>query len=448
MQLGGERVNKNAYLISLITLAIPAIIENSLQSLVGFVDTLFISKLGINEVASVGIANNIIQIYFAVFMAISTASTIYISRYTGAKEPEKVKHTITHSLILTIIVGLLFGLVSWLFAENLLKLLGASNEVLSQGVLYFRIVTTPSLLISLMYTLGAILRGTGDTKSPMRVGIIMNVMHIVLDYVLIFGVFFDGFGIAGAGAATVVARLIGVILLFRSLISKQLITKVFSYWKMNISVFKGLLNLGLPTGFERLFMRVGQVIYFGMILRMGTEVYAAHTITGNLTIFATIVGTGLGVATTTLIGKSLGANDSDSAKKYAKVSIIITSVSMSIISLIMFATSPWIAPIFTTNATVTSLIIIALGIDTLVQPAIGTVSAYTSILQAGGDTKFPMYSTAIGIWAIRTVGVYVFGIHFGLGIVGVRIAIAIDNYLRAGFLYYRYRSNKWIKKLT
>lgn len=433
--------------MTLLSLAVPAIIENALQSLVGFIDTLFIAKLGLTEVAAVGVANNMIQIYFAIFLALSTATTIFISRYSGAEQPNTIKFLIVQSLIMSCAAGFILGVLSLIFAEPLLSFMGADSEVTAKGILYFKIVAAPSFLISLMYSLGAILRGQGDTKTPMRVGLMMNIFHIGVEYVLVFGLFFEGFGIIGAAMATVLARCFGAVLLIRSLNQKSLLLNSFAMWKPKLKILKGLIQVGIPTGLERLFMRFGQLIYFGMIIHMGTDIYAAHTLAGNLTIFSTIIGSGLSVATTTLIGKSIGAGELGMAKTYARVCTIVTAVVMTISTFAICITAPYTATAFTANAAILSFITTALVIDTLSQPATGIILSLTAVLQAGGDTKYPMYVTAIGIWAIRTIGVYLLGVRMGLGLTGVWISIAIDNYIRAFILYARYRSFKWMKKL-
>ena len=146
----------SSYSKGLLVLAIPAIIESLLQSMVGFVDTLFISKLGLKEVAAVGISNTILQIYFAVFLALGTASTVFVSRYYGANQKEKVKTIASQSIILTLIIGGVFGVISFFFSEQLLKVMGADKDVLEIGSTYFRIVATPSILISMIFTIGAI----------------------------------------------------------------------------------------------------------------------------------------------------------------------------------------------------------------------------------------------------------------------------------------------------
>ncbi|WP_442600066.1 MATE family efflux transporter [Neobacillus sp. D3-1R] len=438
----------NNFSKSIIVLAIPAIIESLLQSMVGFVDTLFISKLGLKEVAAVGISNAILQIYFAVFLALGTASSVFVSRYNGVNDEKSVKVIATQSLILTVIIGGIFGAISFFFSEQLLRVMGADKEVLEVGTTYFRMVATPSILISMMYTIGAILRGSGDTKAPMRVGVQMNIVHFVLDYVLIFGVFFNGLGIEGAALASILARLFGVILLLRHLWLNDFITSNLKNWKIKINVIKDLVRIGLPASLERLFMRFGQIIYFGMIIRMGTEVYAAHTLAGNFTIFASVIGTGFATATTTLVGKSIGAGDIESAKKYSVSSIKLLIVSMTFMLFIVYLSSPLVSPIFTKNSIVIGLITSVLLIDVITQPATAIVTSLTATLQAGGDTKYPMYITAIGIWTIRTVGVYILGVYFHLGLVGVWISIGIDNYIRAILLILRYRSFRWIKKLN
>lgn len=438
----------NFYSKAILLLAIPSIIESLLQSMIGFVDTLFISRLGIEEVAAVGIANNILQIYFSVFIALGTVSTVFISRSFGSNDQEKVKVIVSQALILTSIVGIIFGVISFFFSESLLKIMGADPAVIEMGSLYYRIVATPSILMAMMFTIGAILRGSGDTKTPMYVGIWMNVVHIVLDYILIFGVFFEGFGLQGAAFASVIARLFGVTLLIYHLFLKGLLPRQVIYWKIKKEMIKDFVKLGLPASMERLFMRFGQIIYFGMIIRMGTEVYAAHTLAGNFTIFASVIGVGFSTATTTLVGKNIGSGKIDDVKKYSLSSIKLMTLSMTVTLFIIFLFSKQLSPIFTTDPVVIGLITVVLGIDVLTQPATAIVASLTATLQAGGDTKIPMYMTAIGIWAIRTVGVYVLGVYFGLGLIGVWISIAIDNYVRAIFLILRYRSFNWIRNLT
>lgn len=163
----------------ILALAVPAMIENILQTVVGFVDTLFVSKIGLVEVTAVGIANAILAVYMAIFMALGTGTSALIARSVGAKDFEKAKSIAKQATWIAILIGLLFGLISLFFAEPLLKIMGAEPNVLEVAVTYFRIVAVPSVFISLMFVFGSILRAAGDTKTPMKVSVWINIVHIV-----------------------------------------------------------------------------------------------------------------------------------------------------------------------------------------------------------------------------------------------------------------------------
>lgn len=439
-------LRKNLWAI--LVLALPILMENVFQSMVGLVDTFFVSKLGLASVAAVGVTNSILQLYFGVFLAVATASSVFVAHAIGAGDGGKAQRIVIQAVILACIAGAILGLITFIFARPFLELMGASPEVLADGVTYFRIVATPAPLIALMFTLGSVLRGAGDTRTPMKVGLTVNLVHIVLDYLFIFGLHgIPGAGIAGAAWATVLARLIGVALLYRQIWRHQKLSIKDCSWRWNSTLLWGITQLAYPAALERLFMRFGQIIYFGMIIRMGTEVYAAHQLAGNFTIFASIVGTALGGATTILVGQSLGTGDLSTARSYSKYTAFLAGIIQTVITAALFLLSPLLSQAFTQNAAVIGLITIALGIDLIAQPAQAAVTVLTATLQAGGDTKFPMYATALGIWAVRTAGVYLFGVHLGFGLAGVWASIALDNYLRASFLLTRYRSGKWIRSL-
>lgn len=188
-------------------------------------------------------------------------------------------------------------------------------------------------------------------------------------------------------------------------------------------------------------------MYFGLILRLGTEVYAAHTLTGNFTLFASVAGTGLAAATSARVGQRLGAGEAGEAGRSARAGVRLSSALMTGLALLAWIASFWGAGLFTENTRVVALIVLALGIDVLTQPATGVVTALTATLQAGGDTRFPMWTTLVGIWGVRTVGVYLLGVRWGLGLAGVWLAILLDNYLRAAVLWLRFRSGRWVRAL-
>ncbi|MFM9329054.1 MATE family efflux transporter [Paenibacillus mesotrionivorans] len=426
----------------ILALAVPAMIENLLQTVVGFVDTLFVSKIGLNEVAAVGVSNAIIAVYIAVFMALGVATSSLIARTVGAGDIRKAKAIAQQSTWISAVCGIIFGIISFFFSEPLLQIMGADPNVLADGVIYFRIVAVPSVFLSLMTVFGSILRASGDTKTPMKIGIWINIIHIFLDYILIFGFArisgngWEGWGIAGAAWATAIVRVIGAVALFMYIRKSKL---SFTLIKPEPEQFlRPLLQLSAPAAAERLIMRFGQVLYFGLIVRIGTDVYSAHVLAGNIEIFSYMPGYGLAVAATTLVGQHLGANRRKDAFEYGLLTTGIAVVFMSFVGVLMFFFSSIAAGWFTTDPYIISLITTALRINAFAQPflAIGLVIA--GALQGAGDTKSPMYSTAIGMWLVRVLGVYMLCLQFDMGIAGVWLSIAFDLLLRAIFLSIRF----------
>lgn len=319
--------------------------------------------------------------------------------------------------------------------------MGAQGVVLELAHQYFIIVAIPSILIALMFNYGSILRAIGNMKGPMKVGIWINVIHIVLDYIFIFGTSFTpALGIKGAAWATVIVRFIGVVALYmmvrRSPVSFSL--KDYGSRKQTLAI----LQLATPTAIERLIMRIGQFVYFGFIIAMGSHTYAAHHIAANIESFSFMPGFGLAIAATTLVGQSIGAKQYKDAYSYGLLTTAIGIVFMSIMGIILFVFAPTFASWFTDDSSAIANINIALKIDAFAQPAVAISIIITGALQGAGDTKSPMYATAIGMWVLRVLGVYLLGIQLEMGIAGVWLAITIDLYCRSIYLLYRYKKIK------
>jgi putative MATE family efflux protein len=420
-------------------LAIPATIENILQTLVGFVDTLMISRLGLIAVTAIGISNNLFSVYLAVIIAMGVGASSLISRHLGAGKVTEAKKIVVQSTALSIVIGIIFGIVTVIFGEQILDIMGAEREVVYKALPYFNIVGGGTVFISMLTVFGSILRATGDTKTPMIVNTAVNIFNIILDYILIFGLGpIPALGIVGTAIGTVVARIIGSILMF-SKIQKTVLTFKFGdmFKKSN---YKELIELSIPAVLERLIMRVGQVVYFGLIVSMGVKTYAAHTIAGNIESFTYMPGYGLTAAASILVGNSFGSGKKNEAYEYGLLSIKIGAFIMAIGGVILFFVSPWFATWFTNDSEAIGKIIIALRIDAFAQIPLAISLISAGALQGSGDTKSPLYSTAIGMWGIRVLGIYILGIRMGMDIAGVWLSILIDLTIRSIFLTVRFRS--------
>ncbi|MCC5910542.1 MAG: MATE family efflux transporter [Clostridiaceae bacterium] len=429
-------------------LAIPAMIENILQVFIGIVDIYFVGRVGTEAIAAIGMTNLMMNVYISFFLALGVGTTAIVSRNIGADNIEGSNNAVKQSLIIGVFIGLGFGLINLIFSKNILMLLGAEERVIQYALPYFLSVAVPAVFLCVMMILSSALRGAGDTKTPMKIAIVVNVINGMLDYILIFGILnFNGFGILGAGLATTFARIVGVILLFKKMNSKE--TKIsislFEPWAINKNTIKSILTISLPAAVERLIMRSGQLIYGGLIIKIGTEAYVAHNIAGTIETFSYLPGMGFGVAAATLVGQNLGAKKGDEAEKFGLISYFLAMGFMVMVGAVFYIFAPFLAGLFTKDDTVIHLVVKVLRIIALFQPFLCITLVITASLQGAGDTKFPMYSTLIGIWGIRVLGVYILGIRLGMGLVGVWFAYAIDVTIRGVILMIRFLKGKWKK---
>lgn len=420
----------------LLDLAIPATLENILQTLVGFIDTLMIAQLGLLAVSAVGLANSILAVYLAVFIAITIGTTSLVSRYLGARNVSEAKNIVIQSVNIAVTTGMVFGVLTLLGGPLMLRLMGADPQTLELSKQFLLIVGGFSIITALNTVFGSVLRASGDTKTPLIVNGFINILNVVLDFILIFGFGpIPALGVVGTAIGTVVSKLIGLIWLYLKVQQSEVGFSPSEFFKPQN--YNKMIMLVIPATLERLVMRVGQVVYFGLIVSLSTQTYAAHMIAGNIESFTYMPGLGMGVAVATLVGNYVGRQDLEGAKEIIKRSVLISMMVMTSLGLLVGLLSPWISLLFTNDTGAIQRIVVALRIDMFIQPVLAIQLMMTSSLQAMGDTKSPLYSTLIGMWLLRVIGVYLLATTLGWDIAGVWIAILIDITLRAAFLVYK-----------
>lgn len=431
--------NKNN-IIAITTLAIPVIIENILQTLLGTVDTYFAGQINDNAIAAIGVTNLIMNVFIVFFTAISIGTSAVVARNFGKGEMDKVKEATTQSIFLGIIISLVVGVINILFYDHILKICGATNEILDFTIPYYLVVAMPIIFLCLSLILSSCLRSTKDTKTPMIATAFANVLNIILNMLFIK----MNMGIIGLALATTISRCMNVVILLIKLrmcninikINKEVI-------KGGNDTLKAIIKIGAPAGMEKLIMRLGQLVYNSMIISIGVSAYVAHNIAGNIESYTYIPALGFGVATATLVGISLGEGDSEKSKEIVYLADIITTVCMIVIGILLFIFAPQIVKIFTSTVEVQIMVVNVLRLIALFQCFIAITQIFTSALQGAGDTKFPMYATLVGIWGVRIGIGYFLGIIMNFGLFGVWIAYAIDITVRAFLLIIRFNHGKW-----
>lgn len=433
------RKNKNN-IIAICALAIPIIIENILQTLLGTVDTYFAGKINDSAIAGIGVTNLIVNVFIAFFTAISIGTSAVVSRNFGKKNINKINSAIKQSLILGVIISIIVGVINLIFYKQILIVSGASDKILNYATPYYMIVVVPSIFLCLSLILSSCLRSTKDTKTPMIATGITNVLNIILNFIFIN----IGLGIIGIALATTISRMINVVILIIKLKrNKNGVNINFKNWSIDKETIRSIVKIGIPAGIEKLIMRLGQLVYNSMIISIGVSAYVAHNVAGNIESYSYIPAMGFGVATATIVGVTLGENNIKKSKEMVFLADFITTILMVCIGIIFFIFAPQLASIFTETKEVQEMVIKVLRLIALFQPFAAITQIFMSALQGAGDTKFPMYTTLIGIWAIRVGIGYLLGVVLGFGLVGVWMAYALDITIRGILLLKRFLNGKW-----
>ena len=415
----------------LIDYSLPAVFENILQTSVGFVDSVLIAKISLVAVSAVSLVNGVMAVYQAVFIALAVAVATVVSNAAGARASKAVSENVRQSIALSLMVGVILSILSLVLAHPILRAIGASGDILQQGIIFFRVIAGTSVLIVLMTVLGQLIRTAGQTRTPLTINLIVNILNFCLDFILIFGLFgFPRLGILGAGIGTALSRLIGVGLLFHKLqqTSHRLQGPIFS---RDQHIFKTeIVKRALPIMGERLMMRLGDIVIFVIIIAYGSKVFAGNAIGDTLTASNHLPAFGFATGASILIARAYGAKDHLEIRKLTKTSFVMTAIISTLVGGIIFAFSTFILNFFTFDAVAVSAAQVVILISFVSEPIVAGVIIYTAALQAMGDAKTPFYATMFGMWVIRIGIAWLLGTAFGWGIWGVWIATVLDNIFR------------------
>lgn len=425
---------------SICILAIPIIIENIFQTLLGTIDTYFAGKLNDSAIAAISSNNLIMNIYIAFYAAVSIGATSVISRYYGKKEKDKIHEGIRQAILIALIIGIVIGLVSIVFYKPILLLVNKDKLTLEYSIPYYFVVIVPSIIICFITVISACLRAIKNFKISMYVTGISNIINIFLNIIFMK----LGIGIVGLALATTISRLIAMVVLFRELINKT-DKKIFSKEKFRINkeIIKNILVIGIPAGVERLIMRIGQLVYNSMIISLGTVAYVAHNIGGTIENYSYIPALGFGMAIASLIGISIGEDDMHKAESQTLITYIITALYMSIVGVGIYIYADRLSSIFTETREIQIQVATVIRFIAFFQPFSALTQIMINALQGAGDTRYPMYVTMFGIWGIRVVIGYILAVICNMGLMGAWVAYALDITFRGVILAIRFKSGKW-----
>lgn len=435
----------------IISMAWPSITEQILEMMVGMVSTIFMGRIGTYAVAAVGMVNMLMGFMQTVFSGLSIGTTVIIARVTGEGKREDAKRALIQSGYMAIFVGLIMVIPGRLFSFNILGLFfgGAEQEVFKAGMSYFNIVLFNLPFLVLDIIISGAMRGAGDTKTPMVITGGVNILNIILNTVLIFGVpalHIPAYGIVGSAIAVTISRIVGVTVRVLVLYNRKKLKLNLSLkddYTIRPEMMKRIVSIGIPGFIEQAVMQGGFLVLQIIIVSLGTVAMAAYQIGLNINALAFFPIFGFAIANTTLVGQSLGAKDYEKAGTYAYDSLKITMAVGFVIGVLMAIFSKHLAAMYSNDPLVIEESVAIVCTFGLIEPLLAVLNLCSATLKAAGDIKYVMVTSFVGLWTFR-VGLSFVLIHFfGMGLFGVMAGIFFDFCIRSVMYLVRMNRGRW-----
>lgn len=433
---------------ALLILSIPMVLEMIMESIFAVVDIFFVSKLGADAVATVGITESSMTIVYAIGMGLSTATTALVARRIGEKKSDKAGMAAFQAIVAGFSVSLLITIPGIIYAKDFLLLMGASEEMAEAGYMYPTIMFGGNAVVMLLFIINAVFRSSGDAAVSMRVLLLANLFNIILDPLLIFGIGpFPELGLMGAAVATTIGRGLAVCYQFYLLFKgHKRIRLELHHLRIKLKVMFQLFRLSTGGILQNIIATSSWIALFRIISELGSEVLAGYTIAIRVVVFALLPSWGLSNAASTLVGQNLGAKQPERAERTVWMTAIANMVLLGSIGLIfVFWPEPFIRIFIDDPAVVASgaksLQIISFG---FVFYALGMVLIQG--FNGSGDTVTPTKINLFCFWLFEIPLAYLLGIVLDMKIEGICIAIVAAESALTLTAWYFFRKGKW--KLT
>ena len=428
---------------ALLRLAIPTFVSQLLQDLFNVVDMIFVGRLGPAALVAVAMGGNLLRLVSILAHGISTGTIILVSQFLGAKKRVESENIAMQSLMLNVVCALGIGCLGYPFAEFGLWLMGVEPEVIPLGVPYLRVMLLGGVTMFLSRTLAAIFRGAGDAMTPMIVMIFSSIVNIVLDPLLIFGIWgFPRLGVVGSAYATVIGRGLGVVILLylcfkgRGVISLRHVER-----RPNLLVWGQIMRLGIFSAMQALLRHGSRVLFIRVVAIFGTAPVAGYAICMRLRSLVMHFGTAFSNAVAPMVGQNIGANRIHRAERSAQLGSVLAAVIVTFISIFLFTIPQFFIGWFTNEPEVTEIGSVYLRFLAATFAFMVVASVLGRALNGAGDTMSPMTITGVSQFGVGLTLVVLLSQLIGL--TGIWWGIAISNVVQCLLIGYWYRRGNW-----
>lgn len=438
----------------ILSLALPTMLEQFLATAVQYIDTAMVGTLGTHATAAVGATSTVSWLINGTVAAIGVGFLAYISKASGAGDRERARRAAAQAVLVTLVAGLGFTVLALALSGLVPVWMQADPSIQNLASQYFFVMYLPMLARSAMLVFGTLLRAVGDSKTPMRVGLLVNAVNVVGNTLLIYPtrlwhgltLWGAGWGVVGAAAASAFSYLVGGIVMTAALWRHPLVSPKGFPMKPDGTILGPCLRVALPNALQRFATSLGYVAFAAMVNSLGETATAAHTIANTVESAFYVPGYGMQMAAATLAGNALGAGEHKKVNHLAGMLLTLEVAMMVVSGGLLFLFAPNMMGLFSTDAAVIALGAVVLRMVAVSEPFYGVSIILEGMMQGMGQTMLPFVIGVTGMWGVRIVGTFLCTQIFGMGLVSAWACMIAHNLLIFVLLTACYRTGRWKPK--
>lgn len=434
--------------LSLFAVTWPIFIDSVLRMMLGTADVFMLSRISDEVTGAVGLANEIIVFCILMFGFVGIGTSVAVAQNLGAGRAKEASRISALAITINLIFGIAVSIVLVLFGESIMQLMNLAPDQIAIAKKYLNLISAFIWIEALSYAVSSVLRSNGQTRDVMYVTLGVNLIHVAGNSLLIFGnLGFPEWGVTGAAVSTVISRLLGLIVLFVILYRRIPFPIRFKdYLTFDKWIVKQILSIGLPSAGEHLSWQSQYLMIVSFVNIIGQIALSTHVYVMNVTNYFMALGMAIGMGTEIIVGHMVGAGEFKAAYhkliRSLRITFLLTFVVVGIASIFRKE----LLGLFTDNPEIIAMGSGILLLSVILEPGRTFNLVVINSLRAAGDARFPVAMGVLSMWGVAVPLAYWLGIHMEMGLLGVWIAFAVDEWLRGLIMYLRWKSRVWESK--
>ncbi|RAP74707.1 MATE family efflux transporter [Paenibacillus montanisoli] len=434
--------------LSLFALSWPILVDSVLRMMLGTADVFMLSRISDNVAGAVGLANEIIVFCIMMFGFVAIGTSVAVTQYLGAGQKETASRISALAIMMNLLFGVIVSIVIVGFSDQVMRMLNLAPSQIAIASTYLKLIGGFIWIEAVSYAVSSVIRANGNTRDVMFVTLGVNLIHVAGNYLLIFGnMGFPEWGVTGAAVSTIGSRMLGLIVLFVLLyrVTPSRI-RLKDYVTIDKLYMKKILSIGLSSAGEHLAWQSQLMMIMGFINLIGQQALSAHIYVYNISAYFMALAMAIGMGTEIIVGHMVGAGEKKAAYfrllRSLRISILLTAVLVAIAALFRYQ----LVGMFTDDPKVIAIGASILLVSIILEPGRVFNIVVINSLRAAGDARFPVLMGVFSMWGVCVPLSYYLGIHMEMGLLGVWISFAVDEWLRGLIMLARWKSGVWTKK--